>query len=146
MALIHDPQTRSAIEQRIRALTPDSRATWGKMSVDQMLWHVNQAIGLSLGTVTVGPGGPVMPAWMLRTFVINMPWRKGGPTLPDFIARKQYDFDAERARLLQHISELAARPMDSAWPKHPAFGNMSGKQVSTLTHKHLNHHLTQFGV
>ena len=146
MALIHDPQTRTSIEQRVRRLTPESRAAWGKMSVDQMLWHVNQAIGLSLGTVTVGPGGPVMPAWLMRLIVINMPWPKGGPTHPDFVAKKQYDFDAERARLLQYIADLTARPMDSAWPTHPAFGNMSGKQVSTLTHKHLNHHLTQFGV
>lgn len=146
MALIHDPQTRSQIEQRVRALTPDARATWGKMSVDQMLWHVNQAIGLSLGTVKVGPGSPPMPPWLLRFFVINMPWPKGGPTHPDFIAKKQYDFEVERTRLLEMIALLTSRPMDGEWPKHPAFGNMSGKQVSTLAHKHLNHHLTQFGV
>ncbi len=146
MALLHDPSVRSSIERRINALTPNTRPTWGKMSVDQMLWHVNQALGLSLGTVTVGPGGPTIPAWLMRTMVINMPWPKGGPTHPDFVAKKQYDFDAERARLLNQIVELTARPIASAWPKHPAFGQMTGKQVSTLTHKHLNHHLTQFGV
>jgi hypothetical protein len=146
MPLIHNPQIKSDIERRINALTPDHRPTWGKMSVDQMLWHVNQALGLSLGTVTVGPGGPGIPAWLMRTMVINMPWPKGGPTHPDFVAKKQYDFDSERARLLAQIADLTTRPMNGAWPTHPAFGNMSGKQVSTLTHKHLNHHLTQFGV
>ena len=146
MPLIHDSQTRASIERRIRALTPESRPTWGKMSVDQMLWHINQAMGLSLGTVTVGPGGPTMPAWLIRTIVINMPWPKGGPTHPDFVAKQQYDFAAERERALKHIAEIASKPMDYEWPVHPAFGKMSGRQVSTLVHKHLNHHLTQFGV
>ena len=146
MALIHDPQTRARIEQRIRALTPESRPAWGKMSVDQMLWHINQAMGLSLGTVTVGPHKPGIPAWLLRPLVLNMRWPKGGPTHPDFIATQQYDFAAERARALENISKLTSKPIDDAWPVHPAFGKMSGRQVSTLVHKHLNHHLTQFGV
>jgi len=145
MALLHDPQVRSSIEQRVRALTPDTRPAWGKMSVDQMLWHVNQALGLSLGTVTVGRGGPPLPAWILRA-LINIPMPKGVPTHPELVAKKAYDFNAERARLLNQIVALTARPLDSTWPKHPAFGQMSGKQVSTLSHKHLNHHLTQFGV
>lgn len=146
MALIHDSETRSQIEQRIRALKPDSRATWGKMSVDQMLWHVNQAVGLSLGTVKVGPGSPPIPKFLLKFLVLKFPWGKGGPTHPDFIAKKQYDFDTEQKRLLEMIALLTARPIDSEWPTHPAFGNMTGTEVSTLTHKHLNHHLTQFGV
>lgn len=146
MALIHDSQTRASIEQRVRRLTPDARAAWGKMSVDQMLWHVNQAIGLSLGTVKVGPGNPPMPKWLLRFIVINLPWPKGGPTHPDFVAKKQYDFQTEQKRLLEMIALVNARPIDSEWPTHPAFGNMSGTQVSTLMAKHINHHLTQFGV
>lgn len=146
MALLHDSTVRENIEKRVRALTPQSRPAWGKMSVDQMLWHVNQAMGLSLGTVTVGPGGPTMPAWLMRTLVINMPWPKGGPTHPDFVAKRQYDFAAERELALKNIAEITSKPIDYSWPVHPAFGKMSGRQVSTLTHKHLNHHLTQFGV
>ena len=146
MPLLHDANVRANIEQRVRALRPDARPTWGKMSVDQMLWHVNQAMGLSLGTVTVGPGGPPMPAWIMRILVINMPWPKGGPTHPDFIAKQQYNFDQERERALRNIADITSKPMDHSWPVHPAFGKMSGRQVSTLTHKHLNHHLTQFGV
>jgi hypothetical protein len=51
-----------------------------------------------------------------------------------------------RNRIENRLRALTPRPIDSAWPTHPAFGKMSGRQVSTLTHKHLNHHLTQFGV
>ena len=146
MALIHDAETRSQIEQRLRALTANSRPAWGKMSVDQMLWHVNQAIGLSLGTVKVGPGSPPIPPFLLKFLVLKFPWGKGGPTHPDFIAKQQYDFEAERARTLQLLADAAAKPMDGDWIRHPAFGKMSGREVSTLIAKHLNHHLTQFGV
>ncbi len=146
MALLHDTQTRHLLEQRIRALTPTSRATWGKMSVDQMLWHVNQALGLSLGTVTVGPGSPPIPPRILKFLVLKFPWGKGGPTHPDFIAKQQYDFAAEQARTLQLIAAAVAKPMDDDWLRHPAFGKMTGREVSTLMAKHLNHHLTQFGV
>jgi hypothetical protein len=36
--------------------------------------------------------------------------------------------------------------LHSDWPHHPVFGRMTGEQVSHLHAKHLNHHLTQFGV
>ncbi len=146
MALLHDTSTRASIENRIRALTPNSRPTWGKMSVDQMLWHVNQALDISLGRVSVGPERPKLPPWLLRLMVVNLPWPKGAPTHPDLVPKQQFNFDAERERLLEIINEITAKPMDDAWPRHPGFGHMSGRQVSTLTHKHLNHHLTQFGV
>ena len=146
MALLNDPQTRSRIETRIRALTPDSRPAWGKMSVDQMLWHVNQAMGISLGTVTVRPGGPKMPAWLMRLMVIHVPWPKGAPTHPDVVPKQQYDFTEERERVLRNVAEIAGRPLDYSWPPHPGFGKMSAREVNVLTHKHLNHHLTQFGV
>lgn len=146
MPLLHDDQTRSRIEQRLLALTPDTRPHWGKMSVDQMLWHVNQAMALSLGEVQVGPGGPTMPAALMKFMVIKMPWPKSAPTHPDFVARQQYDFTTERDRALRLISDVTTKPIDDPWPIHPAFGRMTGREVSTLTHKHLNHHLTQFGV
>lgn len=58
----------------------------------------------------------------------------------------QYDLESERSRCLQLIDELAARRLDDDWPPHPAFGRMTGPEVSRLHAKHLNHHLTQFGV
>ena len=52
----------------------------------------------------------------------------------------------ERERLLRLLSDLSAKPMESEWPASPTLGRMSGKDVSRLQAKHLNHHLTQFGV
>jgi hypothetical protein len=66
------------------------------------------------------------------------PWRRS--------PRTRSDFTAERRRCLQLVDEVASRELHSDWPDHPVFGRMTGEQVSRLHAKHLNHHLTQFGV
>lgn len=144
MALLHQTATRSEIETRVRSLRPDSRGRWGKMTVDQMLWHVNKAISLSLGEITLGPGAPPLSKPLLKFLVLRMPWFKSAPTHPDFVAKTVYDFEAERERLLQLIERVTAKPLDSPWPEHPAFGRMTGREVSYLLAKHLDHHLKQF--
>jgi hypothetical protein len=115
------------------------------MTVDQMLWHCNQALSLSLGRITLGPGFPPLPQGVLKFIVLRLPWFKGAPTHPDFVAKANYDFSGERDRLLELIESMAARPLDETWPHHPAFGPMTGRQVSGLIAKHLDHHLRQFG-
>jgi Protein of unknown function (DUF1569) len=146
MAILHDPSVRSSIEQRLAALSPDTRSRWGKMSVDQMLWHVNQAMGVPLGETTLAPVRPPLPRSVIKFMVLRMPWVKGAPTNPAFVPKRQYDFEAERARCRLLIGKLTARPIDGDWPVHPIFGRMSGNDVSKLQAKHLDHHLRQFGV
>jgi hypothetical protein len=145
MASLHERSTRSEIERRIRSLRPDSRGKWGKMTVDQMLWHVNCAMALSLGEITLGPGFPPIPKSVLKFIVLKLPWTKSAPTHPDFVAKVNYDFSGERDRLLGYVERLSAKPIDGAWPVHPGFGPMSGRDVSRLMAKHLDHHLRQFG-
>jgi hypothetical protein len=146
MASLHDPAHRSQLIARLNGLRPDSQRRWGKMTVDQMLWHVSDALALSLGEITVGSEKPPLPKGLLKFIVLNLPWGKGGPTHPAFVAKKNYDFVAERERCLRLIGEVASMDLNGGWPNHPAFGRMTGQQVSRLHAKHLNHHLTQFGV
>jgi hypothetical protein len=145
MAYLHDNGTRTQFEQRIRSLTPTARGRWGKMTVDQMLWHCNRALQLSLGEITLGPGRPPLPPALLKFMVLRLPWMKSAPTHPDFIPTANYDFDGERDRLLKLVDSIVAKPVDSDWPTHPAFGRMTGREVSHLIAKHLDHHLKQFG-
>lgn len=147
MAMLHDPATRDAIKARVAALRPDSPRRWGRMSVDQMLWHVNVAIDNCLGRHHVEAIRLPVPRPLLKFFVLNFPWRKGRtPTAREFRAREQYDFDAEKTKLLRLIDEVTARPLDGAWPDSPFMGPMTGKDWSRMGAKHLDHHLTQFGV
>jgi hypothetical protein len=116
------------------------------MSVDQMLWHVNQAMGVPLGETVVEAQWIPLPKAAVKFMVLSLPWVKGAPTNPAFLPKRQYDFEAERARCRLLIGKLTARPLDADWPYHPIFGRMSGPDFSRLQARHLDHHLRQFGV
>ena len=143
--MLHDPQYRSSIESRLKTLRPESKPRWGKMSVDQMLWHVNQGLRLSLGQVTADTMKTPLPRPIMRFIVLSLPWPKGAPTLPQAEAKQQYDFEAERAHCLELLDTFAKKRLDEPWPLDPVFGKVTGKFKSKLQAKHLNHHLTQFG-
>lgn len=68
-----------------------------------------------------------------------------GLTHKPFVVSENCDFEAERARCLRLIDELAGKQLESDWPPSPVLGRMSGRDVTRLHAKHLNHHLTQFG-
>ena len=146
MPMLHDAAYRASIETRVRALGPDAQRRFGKMTVSQMLWHVNEAMEIALGTKHTVRHKSAVPGPVLKFFVLNLPWPKGAPTLPIFVAKAEHDFDAERARCLRLIGQLAAKELESEWPENPVFGKVRGRDVTRLHAKHLNHHLTQFGV
>jgi hypothetical protein len=146
MPLLHDDATRAALKARLTALRPDSQRQWGKMSVDQMLWHVNAALNMALGRSNAPPDKLPLPLPIMRFLVIHLPWPKNGPTNPTLIPQGQYDFETEHALTPQLMDELAQRDIRGDWGNHPLLGHMSGRQVSKLQAKHLDHHLRQFGV
>ena len=55
MALLHDPQHKAEILRRLKTLSPNAARRWGKMSVSQMLWHVNEAMEGALGRIQAEP-------------------------------------------------------------------------------------------
>jgi len=143
---LHDPATRSSIEARLRALRPNAPRKWGRMTSDQMLWHMNQFLSFALGEGTYDrQTSPVrIPAPIMRFLLLNVPWPKSAPTHPRALASGSYDFEAERERLLGLIDRFVSRPLDGPWPVDPAFGNVTGEFSSKLQAKHLDHHLRQF--
>jgi hypothetical protein len=144
--MLHDAATRTSIEERIRKLTPQAPRQWGKMSVDQMLWHVNTAMELALGAIDGTPEKAVMPRALLRFAVLSLPWPKGAPTAKDTMPKApHYDFETEKKKALRLVGELSMKNLGGTWADSPALGPMSGKQWSCLHAKHLDHHLRQFG-
>ncbi|HZI41472.1 MAG TPA: hypothetical protein VFD67_07195 [Gemmatimonadaceae bacterium] len=87
------------------------------MTVDQMLRHVNIALGAVLGQGSFTPMKMPMPGPVFRFFALNSPWPKGSPTHPEFCVGERYDFNAEKTRCLTLIDEVAKKPMESAWPE-----------------------------
>ncbi len=142
--MVHDPGARARILERVRALRPDARRRGGRMSVDQMLWHVNQGLLTSLGQL------PTEPAWVplrsvVKPLVLAVRWPKGPPTAREFVAVGAHDFAHEHRRYLELLEDFARRPLEGSFAPHPLFGPMSGRDWSRMHYKHMDHHLRQFG-
>src|SRR4029450_3269666 len=135
MPLLHDEAYRSQVINRIRNLRPDTPKRWGKMSADQMLWHVNGGLSMALGEMNVQPQKLPMPRPLMRLVALHLPWPKGLPTMPMFVAAGSYDFESERARGVQLVDELRAKRLDEDWPTHPLLGKLSGRDASRLQAK-----------
>ena len=146
MPMLHEATYRAAVQNRLRALRPDTERRFGKMSVSQMLWHVNEAMEVALGKKQAPKQKTPLPGPVMKFLVLNVPWPKGAPTLPIFVATAEHNFEAERARCLRLIDELATKDLASDWPENAVFGRVCGRDVTRLHAKHLNHHLKQFGV
>jgi uncharacterized protein DUF1569 len=146
MPMLHDEAYRSQVINRIRTLRPDTQKHWGKMSADQMLWHVNGGLSMALGQMNIPPQKTPLPRPIMRLVALSLPWPKGLPTMPMFVASGSYDFESERARCFQLIDQFAAKRLDENWPRHPLLGQLSGRDASRLQARHLDHHLKQFGL
>lgn len=146
MPTLHDAVHRTKLASRLKSLRPDTARQWGMMTIDQMLWHVNAALGMALGRVAVPRDKLPLPLPIMRFLVINLPWPKSAPTNPSLIATGSYDFERERETTLKLMAEIGQKELASEWGEHPLLGRMSGPQVSKLQAKHIDHHLRQFGV
>jgi hypothetical protein len=138
------------IISRIQLLTPETKAVWGKMSVSQMLAHCN--ITYEMVYENIHPTPNAFVKLMLKLFVKNKvvtekPYRQNGPTAPAFIIRDDKDFNTEKNRLIQYITktqELGEAYFDNK--ESHSFGKLSVTEWNNMLYKHLNHHLSQFGV
>jgi hypothetical protein len=144
MPMLHESNVRSSIRSRVQALTAASPRKWGKMSIDQMLWHCNQVLATSLGDVAVEPRRPPFPVPVLKFMLFYLPWPHGAPTAPEYQAVDLCRFEEERQRCLTLIDRFTTEGIDrEPWPR-AVFGPMSGREWSRLHARHLDHHLKQF--
>ena len=81
--MLHNAGCRAEIERRLGELRHDSPRRWGKMSVGQMLWHVNEVMACALGIVAREPVRARLPKRVMKFLVLNMPWMKGAPPVED---------------------------------------------------------------
>lgn len=148
MPTLHDPATRESIKARLMNLRPDAQRQFGKMFPDQMLWHCAEAMSLALGKVPYGemPNVPPLPAGLIRWLMLNGPWPKGKiETAPQLKPKTNYDFEAERKRVLALMDELASKPPSGEAVFHPILKRNTFEYQGKLHARHLTHHLAQFG-
>jgi hypothetical protein len=142
--LLHDPDVYSSIRKRIESLRPETPRRWGKMSIDQMLWHVNVSMREAVGDYQPQIKTLPVPKPVLRWAVIHLPWGKGARTREDMYAVSSHDLNQQKAETLALVDRIYRKPLSSDWPESVSMGRMSGKHWSQLTARHLDHHLRQF--
>lgn len=143
------PVTEELIN-RINRLQPDTHPQWGKMSADQMLAHCNVSYEMAFENKHAKPNPLVrfiLKALVKNKVVGESPYKHNSPTAPAFIMKGSKDFEAEKQRLIGYLrktQELGANWFNGK--ESLSFGKLSSGEWSNMFYKHLNHHLTQFGV
>ena len=137
---------RQALLARFERLRPETAARWGRMRAPQMLAHLTQSLRMATGELPVRPKRLFLryaPFRQLAMYVLPMP--KGLPTAPELLARQPDEWELELATLREALDRFARRSHDAAWPEHPVFGPLTAAQWGTQQHRHVDHHLRQFG-
>lgn len=146
---LFDESSFHSILQRVEQLTPASQRQWGKMSVSQMLKHCQEAFKVPLSSKPL-PRHPLglLLGWMMKSALYNnKPWKKNLPTAPNFIIKDEPSFETEKQALISMIHAFYQKSAAGIGNKvHPMFGRLTAEQWGKSMWKHLDHHLTQFGV
>ena len=150
MKNIYNKEVANEIISRINSLTDTTLPNWGKMSVSQMLAHC--CVAYEMVYTDKHPRPNAFVRTMLKLFVkkavVNTkPYAKNGRTAPQFLIADTRVFETEKQRLVAFIiktQELGADYFDGKMSH--SFGALTSTEWNNSFYKHLDHHLTQFGV
>jgi hypothetical protein len=147
MSSIYNASDNQEIIARINKLTPESQAVWGKMSVDQMCKHTNEALIVAFGENEIKVNFLMkFLGKMLKNKVFNSDFGKNSPTAKEFIFTDKYDFDASKNELAKNFDRFTEGHQSIKLVNHPFWGKMTHEDWDKLMWKHVDHHLRQFGV
>ncbi len=150
MKNIFSKEVTQEVLSRIENLTKDTQPIWGKMSVAQMLAHCS--VTYEMVFTDLHPKPNAFTKWILKAIikkgvVSEKPYPKNGRTAPQFLITEEKDFLDEKEKLKNYIiqtHELGKSYFDGK--ESNSFGKLTVEEWNNMFYKHLNHHLTQFGV
>ena len=147
---IFSPEESQKIIHRIHQLTPTSTRSWGKMDVATMLAHCNVTYELAYEKKHPVPSSftkMLLKLLVKNAVVSDKPYQKNSRTGPPFVITDTRDFDTERKRLVDYIThtqQLGEKTFEGK--ESHSFGTLTSTEWSNMFYKHLDHHLSQFGV
>lgn len=147
--LFDDAGLQAAL-RRLDALTPTTQPQWGSMNVSAMLAHLNVAYEMLYETKHKRPNAILR--FLLRVFLKNKvvgpaPYARNTPTAPQFKIADSRDFTVERDRLVAYMRRMHGEGRARFEGRESAsFGPLTAGEWNVMFSKHLDHHLTQFGV
>src|ERR1700753_1620184 len=109
MKNLSNPVVKEEIFSRINKITPDAKAHWGKMNVNQNHRHLSMSFDIPTGKLDPTPGKfPPIPKWLFKFFLLNTkPPKARAETFKEIDVVKNginpTDFEAERNNLKNAI-------------------------------------------
>ncbi len=147
---IYDSQVAQQLIDRINKLTPETLPLWGKMNASQMLAHCNVTYEMIYEDIHKKPNAFVkliLKLLVKKAVVGEAGYKQNGQTAPQFIIKDDKNFEAEKQRLINYINktqQLGEAHFDGK--ESHSFGALNKTEWNNMFYKHLNHHLSQFGV
>lgn len=149
MNSLFDPADNNEIVTRIHRLDPAAQPQWGKMTVAQMLAHIQQPLRVGFGELKLKRGfvGFLFGGATKRKIISP----SGGftpnmPTDKSFVITDERNFEEEKKKLVVLVQRFAETgPEGLTKEAHPFFGDLTSQEWDILQWKHLDHHLRQFG-
>ncbi|MGZ4043297.1 MAG: DUF1569 domain-containing protein [Bacteroidia bacterium] len=150
MKSLFNKQDAQEFINRINKLTAGTPALWGKMNVAQMLHHCQKSLEIASGALKPKINKIIKLLFGKRAktqLVGGQPFKKNLPTFQEAKIVDQKVFDTEKERLIKLIEQFQKNGKEglTADP-HPFFGDLTPNEWDILQTKHLDHHLSQFGV
>jgi hypothetical protein len=147
---LYNKDVVDVIVNRINNLTANSVPQWGKMNVAQMLAHNNVTYEISNDDAHPKPN--FLMRFLLKSLLKNkivneVPYKQNERTAPVFMVSNNQDFNKQKDRLINYLyqtQELGNAHFEGK--ENPSFGKLTATEWNNMFYKHLNHHLTQFGV
>jgi hypothetical protein len=147
---VFEKSVTDIIINRIQNLNLTTQPIWGKMNVSQMLAHSNVVYEMIFDDKHKKPNAFlsfILKLVVKKNIVSEKPYKQNGGTAPQFIIADNRDFELEKSRLIQYINkvqELGESHFDNR--ESHSFGKLSKTEWNNMFYKHLDHHLSQFGL
>ena len=147
---IFTDEVSAAVITRIDNLKPGTLPDWGKMNSAQMLAHCS--VTYEMVYENKHPKPNFLMRFILKTFIKktvtgDAPYKRNAQTAPAFLIKDDRDFDKEKSRLISYIVKTKGLGENHFDGKESlSFGVLNKNEWNTMFYKHLDHHLTQFGV
>jgi len=137
------------IIRRIRSLTGQHKASWGRMTVAGMVTHCALCEEYYNGTIKIRRSflGLIIGKAALRSILQDDKngLRKNAPTAALFrVDDAKADFETGKAKWLALTENYGSYRKEGF--VHWFFGYMTKQQLGQFIYKHSDHHLRQFGV
>jgi hypothetical protein len=143
-------EVKEEIISRINKLSPQTQRQWGKMDVNQMLYHTAAGLKIAYGDIKTARKGNWLSKQMMRFFILKTDFptpKEKAETFPEIntvtLGINPADFNAEKSTLIDLVKNF---PVKELHPTSGLLGKMSKQNWARLHYTHLDHHLKQFGV